>query len=147
MKILDLLMKTKAIPSRSEARRLVAQGAVKLDGQPVPVWDDEVLDGKHEIHIGRTQRFEVVVEKELTPPDLERCQADKPNGHTFMTLGGRPGLERCKDKPTVIVHEKKPGKDGLMGSMSLCTHCLIQFMQQVCPKDGDYEFEEIQEKK
>jgi hypothetical protein len=62
--------------------------------------------------------------KALIPPDLERCQAEKPNGHTFMTLGGSPGRERCKDKPTVIVKEKKPGKDGQCGSMTLCTRRL-----------------------
>lgn len=81
--------------------------------------------------------------KVLVPPDLEQCQAEKPNGVTFMTFGGHKEMIRCKDKPTVIVRELKPGKDGQLGSMSLCTHCLIQFMQQICPKDGDYEFEEI----
>lgn len=59
----------------------------------------------------------------LTPPDLKRCQAEKPNGHSFMTLGGVPGRVRCEDKPTVIVTEVVPGPDGRRGSMSLCHHC------------------------
>lgn len=72
--------------------------------------------------------------KSLTPPDLERCQAEKPNGHSFMTLGGRPGRVRCDDKPTVIVTENEPGPDGQQGSMALCGHCLGVFQKQM-PKD------------
>jgi len=79
----------------------------------------------------------------LTPPDLERCQAKKPNGVNFLTLGGRPEMIRCTDKPTVIAKEIKPGKDGLRGSMSLCTHCLLKFMTQMSPSQEDYAFEEI----
>ena len=60
---------------------------------------------------------------ELTPPDFDRCQAEKPNGNTFMTLGGRPGLVRCREKPLYIVTEKEPGSDGQRGSMSLCESC------------------------
>lgn len=70
----------------------------------------------------------------LTPPDLKQCQAEKPNGYNFMTLGGRPGLERCTNKPMVIIHENKPGKDGLQGSMTLCDGCLAVFRQQM-PRD------------
>lgn len=69
--------------------------------------------------------------KPLTPPDLKRCQSEKPNGHTFMTLGGRPGMERCDRKPTVIVTENKSGEDGRKGSMSLCVGCLAQFRKQM----------------
>jgi hypothetical protein len=61
--------------------------------------------------------------KPLTPPDRERCQAEKPNGNSFMTLGGRPGRERCASPPTVIAYETKPGVDGRKGSMSLCEAC------------------------
>ena len=67
----------------------------------------------------------------LIPPDKERCQCMKPNGCTFMSLGGAPGLVRCSDKPTVIVREVRPGDDGRRGSMSLCDHCL-GVMQQQC---------------
>ena len=68
---------------------------------------------------------------ELTPPDLEQCQAEKPNGNTFMTVGGMPGLERCTNKPLFIATEKKPGEDGQKGSMSLCADCLVVFLRQV----------------
>lgn len=80
---------------------------------------------------------------EIEPPDLERCQADIRPSHSFMTLGPRPSYERCIEKPTVVVKEKKPGKDGFKGSMSLCTGCLLQFMTQMSPSQQDYEYEEI----
>lgn len=67
----------------------------------------------------------------LTPPDLKRCQAEKPNGHSFMTLGGVPGRVRCEDKPTVIVTEVVPGPDGRRGSMSLCHHCWAVALKQL----------------
>jgi len=69
----------------------------------------------------------------LIPPDTERCQAEKPNGVTFMTLGGRQELVRCSSKPTVIITEDVPGEDGQMGSMSLCPECLLVFREQ-CPQ-------------
>lgn len=64
-----------------------------------------------------------MTEQTLIPPDLGQCQAEKPNGHNFMTLGGRPGLERCTNTPDWIATEKQPGADGLVGSMSLCQEC------------------------
>lgn len=68
----------------------------------------------------------------LIPPDPKQCQAEKPNNHSFMTLGGRPGLERCKNPPTVIVEEARPNpKDGRKGSMSLCSDCLVVFGKQM----------------
>jgi hypothetical protein len=67
----------------------------------------------------------------LIPPDLKRCQAEKPNGHSFMTLGGVPGRERCTDKPTVVVTEVAPGADGRRGSMSLCHHCWAVALEQL----------------
>lgn len=69
--------------------------------------------------------------KELTPPDLHRCQAEVPNGASFMTCGGRPGRVRCSDKPVVIATENKPGSDGQVGSMSLCQHCAEVFVKQL----------------
>lgn len=79
----------------------------------------------------------------LIPPDLKRCQAEKPNGWTFMTLGGRQEMVKYANKPTVIVKEKKPGDDGQYGSMTLCTDCLLVFMTQMSPSQETYEFEEI----
>jgi hypothetical protein len=67
---------------------------------------------------------------ELTPPDTKRCQAEKPNGATFMSLGGVPKLVRCTNKPTMIATEKEPGKDGQRGSMSLCDECFAVFQKQ-----------------
>lgn len=81
--------------------------------------------------------------KALTPPDLERCQAEMSNGVNAFTLGGRREMVRCSAKPTVLVKEKKPGEDGLLGSMTLCTSCLIQFMMQKCPTPDEFEFEEL----
>lgn len=67
---------------------------------------------------------------ELIPPDLERCQAYKPNGHSFMTLGGKPGLIRCGNRPEVIITESSFGEDGKQGSMTLCGDCLHVFNTQ-----------------
>jgi hypothetical protein len=69
--------------------------------------------------------------KELTPPDLTRCQAEKPNGCSFMTMGGVPKRVRCTDKPIVVATEVKPGDDGQIGSMSLCAECLEVFQKQM----------------
>jgi hypothetical protein len=70
-------------------------------------------------------------EEVLIPPDLGQCQAEIPNGNTFMTFGGVPGLVRCKNKPTYIAHEP-PRKDGKkQGSMSLCGSCLAVCSKQI----------------
>jgi hypothetical protein len=79
----------------------------------------------------------------LTPPDYERCQAEKPNGNTFMTLGGQPGLERCTSKPTTLVKETKVGEDGQKGSMTMCAACLTVFLNQV--PQGSFTFEDLKE--
>jgi len=67
----------------------------------------------------------------LIPPDIKQCQAEKPSGHTFMTLGGRPGLVRCSNKPTYVITETKKGADGKRGSMSLCDSCLAVAINQL----------------
>ena len=59
----------------------------------------------------------------LIPPDKKQCQAEVPNGNTFMSLGGVPGRVRCGNKPSWISTEAKPGPDGRCGSMSLCDNC------------------------
>lgn len=70
---------------------------------------------------------------EIIPPDLSRCQAEKPNGHNFMILGGHlGGRERCTDKPAVIIVELVAGNDGKHGCMSLCSDCFKAFQKQ-CP--------------
>jgi hypothetical protein len=62
-------------------------------------------------------------QKPLEPPDPKQCQAEISNGVTFMTMGGRHEMVRCKEKPIVIIEELHPGKDGLHGSMALCASC------------------------
>lgn len=71
----------------------------------------------------------------LIPPDPKQCQALEkvgawPDAQHFMNLGPA-GWARCTAKPTVIVHEKKPGKDGRKGSMSLCDECLKKAIEQL----------------
>lgn len=68
-----------------------------------------------------------LVSEGIEPLDTARCQAEKPNGYTFMTLGGIPGLERCRNKPEVVVTETQPAKDGKIGHMTLCDGCLTVF--------------------
>lgn len=79
----------------------------------------------------KTQTSGATVLPQLEPPDPKRCQAEKPNGHTFMTLGGRPGLVRCENKPVTIATEVAPGKDGRRGSMSLCNDCWRVMVKQL----------------
>ena len=67
----------------------------------------------------------------LTPPDLIRCQAEKPNGNSFMTLGGKPGWERCTAVSVWVATEIVPGKDGKKGSMSLCEECRQVMLKQL----------------
>lgn len=69
--------------------------------------------------------------EKLIPPDLERCQAEKPNGNSFMTLGGVPGLVRCKEKPTHIALEPVRADGKERGSMSLCGSCLAVCSKQM----------------
>lgn len=71
------------------------------------------------------------------PPDLDRCQAEKPNGEGPFTLGGGHKMVRCENKPQFIVTEKAPGEDGLIGSMSLCAHCLTVFLKQMPADYGE----------
>lgn len=66
----------------------------------------------------------------LIPPDRKQCQAEIREG-TFMSLGGSPHrLTRCKAKPTMIITENQPGRDGQRGSMSLCPSCWVVFQKQ-----------------
>lgn len=74
-----------------------------------------------------------VVKPKLVPVDKKQCQAEKPNGYSFMTLGGVPGRARCTNVPSAIITETKPGKDGQLGSMSLCQACWLVAAQQLGP--------------
>jgi hypothetical protein len=75
----------------------------------------------------------------LIPPDHEQCQAEKPNGYTFMTLGGRPGRVRCENKPITIATEVVLGQDGSRGSMSLCAECWKVMLKQLGPFYASFE--------
>ena len=61
----------------------------------------------------------------------------KPNGHTFMSLGGVPGHIQCDNKPDYIATERKPDKDGRKGSMSMCAKCAVVFQEQKGTKYAD----------
>lgn len=80
----------------------------------------------------------------LAPPDVERCQAEKPSGGPFI-LGGEIGdprngyLVRCRNKPTFIATENKPGKDGAVGSMSLCDECRKVAIKQMGPNFASFK--------
>lgn len=78
---------------------------------------------------------------DLVPPDRERCQAEKPNGHNAFTLGGVPGMVRCGNKPLVIATEVRAGADGKIGSMSVCGDCMKVMQEQLGA--GFCTFEEI----
>lgn len=80
---------------------------------------------------------------DLTPPDPERCQAERkvgcwPDARHFLNLGPAQML-RCDRKPVVIATEKRPGKDGQYGSMSLCGECLTALLEQVGPNHCSFK--------
>jgi hypothetical protein len=69
----------------------------------------------------------------LIPPDMKQCQAEKPNGQSFMTLGGGHKMVRCTAAPMWIATERKAGHDGRKGSMSLCDDCGAVMKEQLGP--------------
>jgi hypothetical protein len=73
----------------------------------------------------------------LIPPDLKRCQVES-RGGSFMTLGPRP-MERCTRKPLWIAKERKAGKDGQRGSMSLCGTCKVALIKQLGHEHCDFQ--------
>ena len=68
----------------------------------------------------------------LTPPDFHCCQAEKSNGVTFMTCGGRREMKRCTNKAYVLATEREPGIDGQTGSMTVCGECFVEMQRQYC---------------
>lgn len=70
--------------------------------------------------------------KPLTPPDFKQCQTEITTTAPFMQMGGSPKTtQRCTNKPTMLVTEDKPGKDGQIGSMTLCDGCYAVMQKQV----------------
>lgn len=58
----------------------------------------------------------------LIPVNLKQCQSMYKNGP--FTIGGQIGVWlQCKNKPSVVIYEAKPGKVST-GGMSLCDKCL-----------------------
>lgn len=49
---------------------------------------------------------------------------------SFMTFGPRPPAEQCKNTPTVVAKENKPGDDGRRGSMALCDECKEELIRR-----------------
>ena len=93
----------------------------------VTSWDD-ILTRMRDIDWGRRPPSRVA--PEVIAHDPDRCQADVPNGHSFMSLGGRPGRTRCSAQPAFLATEDEPGEDGRRGSMSLCASCRDQMIKQ-----------------
>lgn len=92
---------------------------------------------------------------ELTPPDRERCQCERPNKtwspfnlgpadvdpETGEKRGGSRNVDRrwrCNEAPVVIVTETQ-SEDGVLGSMSLCADCFVQLCLQ---RGGTFEVTE-----
>jgi len=67
--------------------------------------------------------------EKLIPPDKTRCQAES-RKYSFITLG-IPSMKRCKNKPSVIITEKKASEGyKKKGSMSLCPECMKAFLEK-----------------
>lgn len=69
---------------------------------------------------------------ELDPPDYDRCQAEVVQ-RTPFALGGTHKRTRCSEIPVCVAVENQPGKDGKVGSMSLCHACMRQMIKQLGP--------------
>jgi hypothetical protein len=69
--------------------------------------------------------------EKLIPPDINQCQADKPNGNTFMTFGGIPKMVRCRNVPEFIAMENNPKRNSERGSMSVCRECSQILIEQL----------------
>lgn len=79
----------------------------------------------------------------LEPVDYKRCQGERSNGFTAFSLGGEHQWIRCENKPIWLAIEKKPGKDGLIGKMSVCEPC-AKILEKMKP--GYAKFNELRVK-
>mgnify|MGYP007100092220 CR=1 FL=1 len=68
--LLEVLKTENAIRSASNARRICAQGAVRLNGELCEDWDREIVSGD-EIQVGKRKVFVVI---ESTPTQPERTE-------------------------------------------------------------------------
>lgn len=61
LNILDLLVRTKALPSKSEAKRLVTQKGVKIDGAVKDDWKESIeIKTGQTIQIGKNRFFKII---------------------------------------------------------------------------------------
>ena len=60
--IIDLFVKTKLAPSKSEAKRLVKQGAVEIDGNKISGYQDIRISGGEVIKVGKRKWVKLVIE-------------------------------------------------------------------------------------
>jgi len=81
--------------------------------------------------------------KSLDPPDFEQCQTMVHNGCGPFSMCGISRYDRCSHPPKYIIHEIKPGEDGLRGSMSLCTFHKDKFLIEMKDKIINYKFTQI----
>ncbi|MBL4937257.1 tyrosine--tRNA ligase [Clostridium sp. YIM B02515] len=58
--IIDIIVNSKLVPSKSEARRLVAQGGIKVNGDKISDLTSIVLNNKDIIQVGKRKFFRVV---------------------------------------------------------------------------------------
>ncbi|MFH1551964.1 MAG: tyrosine--tRNA ligase, partial [bacterium] len=57
--VLDLLVKTKLVPSKSEAKRLIEQGAVRINDKKIDDWQ-EIIDVRGKIKKGDRKGFVII---------------------------------------------------------------------------------------
>ena len=58
--IIDLLVETKLAPSKSEAKRLIEQGGVKIDNQKIKDWEKKIkIEDKTIIQVGKRKFIEI----------------------------------------------------------------------------------------
>lgn len=60
-KLIDILSESKLVSSKGEARRLIEQGAVKIDGKVIKGWDKEIeIENKMVIQVGKRKFLRIV---------------------------------------------------------------------------------------
>jgi len=101
----------------------------QIEGVKDPLQVNELKQRAKDIIKAVDEKYDPKNADGLIPPDLERCQAEIKEG-SFMTFGPRSN-KRCKEKPTVIAEENKPGSDGKKGRMSLCAKCTVIFLDKM----------------
>lgn len=57
--LMKLLVQAGLVKSGKEAQRVITQGGVTVDGQPVTDWKHEVPAGEHDLTVGKRQRLRV----------------------------------------------------------------------------------------